>query len=101
MKRRKDGNYMMKIYGYCRVSTTKQSIDRQIRNILAAYPMAVIVKEVFTGTKFQGRRQLERILESIQPGDCIVFDSVSRMSRNADEGYSLYEKLLVSLCQLA
>ena len=103
MKRRKDGNYIMKIYGYCRVSTTKQSIDRQIRNILAAYPMAVIVKEVFRGTKFQGRKQLERILESIQPGDCIVFDSVSRMSRNADEGYSLYEKLYadgVSLCFL-
>lgn len=42
------------IYGYCRISTNKQSIDRQIRNIKAAYPDAVIVEEIYTGTKFQG-----------------------------------------------
>ena len=93
----------MKIYGYCRISTAKQNIDRQIRNILAAYPKAIIVKEVFTGTKVQGRKHLERILKNIQPGDCIVFDSVSRMSHDADEGYSLYEKLYtdgISVCFL-
>lgn len=28
----------MNIYGYCRISTAKQSIDRQIRNIKAEYP---------------------------------------------------------------
>ena len=33
----------MNIYGYCRISTAKQSIDRQIRNIKAAYPTAHIV----------------------------------------------------------
>ena len=33
----------MSIYGYCRISTAKQSIDRQIRNIKAAYPTAHIV----------------------------------------------------------
>lgn len=27
----------MNIYGYCRISTAKQSIDRQIRNIKAEY----------------------------------------------------------------
>ncbi len=35
-------------YGYCRTSKPKQSIERQIRNIKAAYPDAVIVQEVFT-----------------------------------------------------
>ena len=44
------------IYGYCRISTPKQSIDRQVRNILAIYPNAKIVKETYTGTKFQGNR---------------------------------------------
>ena len=33
----------MCIYGYARVSTTKQNIERQIRNISAAYPTAIIV----------------------------------------------------------
>ena len=81
------------IYGYCRISTSKQNIDRQIRNILSVYPSAEIKKEVYTGTKFQGRKELDGILNKIKPNDTIVFDSVSRMSRNADEGFSLYEEL--------
>lgn len=84
---------MCKVYGYCRISTAKQSIDRQVRNILAAYPNADIRKEVYTGTKYQGRAELKKILEKVQTGDTIVFDSVSRMSRNADEGIELYFKL--------
>ena len=35
----------MNIYGYCRISTAKQSIDRQIRNIKVEYPTAHIVQE--------------------------------------------------------
>lgn len=81
------------IYGYCRISTSKQNIERQVRNILSVYPDAIIVKEVFTGTKFQGRKELDKILKKIKPTDKIVFDSVSRMSRNADEGCEEYERL--------
>lgn len=82
------------IYGYCRISTPKQNIERQVRNILAEYPDAKIIREVFTGTKFQGRKELDnKILKRIQSGDTIVFDSVSRMSRNADEGMELYEQM--------
>lgn len=80
-------------YGYCRISTPKQNIDRQVRNILAVYPDAVIRKEIYTGTKFQGRKELDKILKSVQPGDTIVFDSVSRMSRDAEDGVSLYMEL--------
>lgn len=84
---------MQIVYGYCRISTPKQNIDRQVRNILAVYPDAVIRKEIYTGTKFQGRKELDKILKSVQPGDAIVFDSVSRMSRDASEGVSLYMEL--------
>ena len=52
-------------YGYCRISTPKQSIDRQVRNILKSYPNAHIVKEVYTGTKFQGRKEFEKILKNM------------------------------------
>lgn len=82
------------IYGYCRISKKSQNIERQVRNILSIHPDAIIVKEAFTGTKFQGRKEYEnKILKKIKPGDTIVFDSVSRMSRNADEGCIEYEKL--------
>jgi len=83
----------MKTYGYCRISTSKQNIERQIRNILSMCPSAVIIKEVYTGTKFQGRKELDGLLRKIKTGDTIVFDSVSRMSRNAEEGFELYEQL--------
>ena len=84
----------MKLYGYCRISRKTQSIDRQIRNIKAAYPEAVIVQEAFTGTKVEGRREFEKLLKALKSGDTIVFDSVSRMSRNAAEGFALYRELL-------
>lgn len=80
-------------YGYTRISTSKQNIERQVRNILASYPAAHIVREVFTGTKIQSRKELDKLLKRIQPGDTIVFDSVSRMSRNAAEGFELYQEL--------
>lgn len=83
----------MREYGYCRISTPQQSIDRQERNIKAKYPKAHISKEAYTGTKVEGRKELDKILKAVKPGDTIVFDSVSRMSRNADEGIALYEQL--------
>lgn len=87
------GKIMSKEYGYARISTPKQNIDRQVRNILAAHPQAHIIKEVFTGTKFQGRKDLDKLLRTVKPGDTIIFDSVSRMSRNAEEGFLLYQGL--------
>lgn len=84
---------MNKIYGYCRISTAKQSIERQQRNITKLYPSAIIVNETFTGTKIEGRTEFNKLLKKVQKGDTIVFDSVSRMSRNAEEGIKLYKDL--------
>ena len=81
------------IYGYCRISTPKQSIERQVRNILKDYPDAHIIKEVYTGTKNSGRKEFENLMRIIARGDLIVFDSVSRMSRNAEEGFQDYQRL--------
>ena len=84
---------MCTVYGYARISRKSQSIDRQIRNIKAAYPSACIAEEAFTGTKIQGRKALDKVLKALKPGDTLVFDSASRMSRNADEAVALYEDL--------
>lgn len=80
------------IYGYCRISRAKQSIDRQIRNIKAVYPEAVIVEEVFTRTRID-RKEWNKLVSKVKSGDTIVFDSVSRMSGNAEEGFTAYEDL--------
>ena len=91
---------MGKVYGYCRISTSKQSIERQVRNIQAAYPDAVIVREVYTGTKTDGRREYERLCAAVREGDTIVFDSVSRMSRNAAEGFDMYQSFYAAGVEL-
>jgi len=88
------GNSMNnKVYGYCRISTPQQSIDRQIRNIKAEYPKAIIVQETFTGTDYESRKELQKLLKNIKAGDTIVFDSVSRLSRDAETGFKIYKDL--------
>lgn len=84
---------MCKVYSYCRVSRKQQSIERQIRNAKDLYPKSIIIQEAFTGTKVEGRKEFNKLLNNVKTGDTIVFDSVSRMSRNADEGFKLYEEL--------
>lgn len=60
----------------------------------------VIIKEVFTGTTTIGRDKWERLVKLVKPGDTIVFDSVSRMSRNAEEGFALYKQLFTDGIEL-
>ena len=80
------------LYGYCRISKAKQSIERQIRNIKAAHPEAVIIQEVFTRTRID-RKEWQKLFSKVKSGDTIVFDSVSRMSGNANDGFAAYEEL--------
>ena len=80
------------IYGYARVSTPHQKLERQITNILSLYPKAQIFREHFTGTT-QSRPVWDKLINQVQKGDTIIFDSVSRMSRNATEGFQDYQKL--------
>jgi DNA invertase Pin-like site-specific DNA recombinase len=83
---------MAKLYGYCRISNPSQNIERQVRNILAAYPKAKLYEEAWTGTTSE-RPKFQKLLSVIKAGDTIVFDSVSRMSRNAQEGIEIYLEL--------
>lgn len=83
---------MCKIYGYIRISTARQSIERQRRNIREKYPDAIMIEEVFTGTKID-RPKWAQLYRNVKTGDTIVFDEVSRMARNAEEGFSVYQNL--------
>ena len=90
---------MCKSFGYARISTAKQSIERQIRNIKEYDKTTVIYQEAYTGTKAD-RPEWIRLLKQIEKQKAkgeknitIVFDSVSRMSRNAEEGTKQYFEL--------
>lgn len=80
------------IYGYVRTSTPKQNIERQVRNIQRLYPTAIIIREIYTG-RTQERPQWIKLQSQLQSGDMVVFDSVSRMARNSEEGFSDYQRL--------
>jgi DNA invertase Pin-like site-specific DNA recombinase len=86
----------------------KQSLARQKENILKAYPNAVIIDEQFTGRTIDRpawNKLYKLALEQAEKGDdvTIVFDEISRMSRNADDGFRMYKQLYdagIRLCFL-
>ena len=80
------------IYGYCRISRPTQNIERQVRNISEYAPSVKLVKEEYTGTT-QERPSWSRLRKRLTVGDTVIFDSVSRMSRNAAEGFREYQEL--------
>ena len=79
-------------YGYCRISRPTQNIERQARNITEFDSTAKLIKEAYTGTT-QERPAWLKLRKSLRPGDTVIFDSVSRMSRNAIEGFREYQEL--------
>lgn len=86
----------MKLYAYTRVSTQRQSTRRQIDNIVSAdngaYAGALFFNDKFTGSTLD-RPEWNRLYKRLEPGDTVVFDSVSRLSRDAESGAALYEEL--------
>ena len=80
------------LYGYARISRKEQNIERQIRNIKTEYSNAKIYQEAYTGTKLD-RPGWTKLYRQIKTGDTVIFDSVSRMSRDAADGYTIYEEL--------
>ena len=82
------------IVGYARVSTPKQRLRRQIDNLKAAYPDIVVISEVFTGST-DNRPKWKKLMRQCRAGivSKLVFDEVSRFSRNAEEAIVEYKEL--------
>lgn len=51
-----------------------------------------MITDTYTGTKTD-RPGWVKLYKKVKAGDTVVFDSVSRLSRNAEDGYTLYEEL--------
>lgn len=86
----------MALYAYCQVSTQRQSLKRQVENIKAAnnrtYESALFFSDKYTGSTLD-RPEWSRLYKRLKAGDTIVFDSVSRLSRDAESGAALYQEL--------
>ncbi|SEJ00873.1 Site-specific DNA recombinase [Alkalibacterium gilvum] len=71
------------IYGYARVSTKKQDLNRQT-DLLEKKKCNEIITEKITGTK-SDRPQLERLKDKVRPGDTVVIESFSRLGRSTKD----------------
>ena len=86
------------VIGIARKSRKTQNIQRQVRNILAQYPNARIVKITHCGATVIGYKEFENVINEVKSGKPnkkykLVFDSASRMSRDSEGGCKLYEEL--------
>lgn len=71
----------MAVYGYARVSTTDQDLSIQEAALKAA-ACAVVCSEKVSGTSRQGRTELDRLLQFVQPGDTLVVTRIDRLARS-------------------
>ena len=77
------------IFGYARVSTEQQNLDRQI-DALQQYGVDIIFNEKMTGTK-RNRPELSKLLDRMTEGDTIVVESLSRLGRSTKDLLELTE----------
>ena len=71
----------MALYGYARVSTTEQNLTIQ-QEALRAAGCQVIRSEKKTGTKREGRTELDLLLEFLRDGDTLVVTRIDRLARS-------------------
>ncbi|WP_239463300.1 recombinase family protein [Collinsella intestinalis] len=80
-------------YGYARVSTRDQNVDRQL-DALRAFPLEErrIYTDYFTGASFERPRYLS-LMRKLAPGDVMVVTSIDRLGRNYDEIIQQWRRL--------
>jgi len=79
------------IFGYARVSTLEQNLDRQLDQ-LKENGAEEIIQEKITGTKAD-RPQLNRLLDKIREGDTILVSDLTRLSRSTKDLFNLVDKI--------
>lgn len=79
------------IFGYARVSTVEQNLDRQL-DALKAAGAEEIIEEKITGTKAD-RPQLNKLFDKLRAGDTILIVDLTRLSRSTKDLFSLVDKI--------
>ncbi|MDR2042891.1 MAG: recombinase family protein [Clostridium sp.] len=84
---------MTNTYGYVRVSSADQNEDRQLdaMTALGVSPERVFVDKL--SGKDKKRPQLLALMETVQRGDKVIVESISRFARNTRDLLELAEQL--------
>ena len=84
------------IYGYARVSSREQNLERQIAALLdAGVEERNIFKEKKSGKNFQDREEYQKLLNVLNVGDTVIFTELDRLGRNMQEIEKEYQRLVV------
>ena len=84
------------LYGYARVSSREQNLDRQITALLdAGVEERNIFKEKKSGKNFQDREEYQKLLNVLNVGDTIILTELDRLGRNMQEIEKEYQRLVV------
>ena len=74
-----------KVYGYARVSTREQNLDRQLLAMSSfGVPEGRIYQDKLSGKDFD-RPAYQCLLKKLKPGDTLVIKSIDRLGRNYEE----------------
>jgi DNA invertase Pin-like site-specific DNA recombinase len=82
----------MPLYGYARVSTFDQDLGLQ-RAALKAAGCKVIRTETASGSRRDGRTELQVLLDFIQPGDTLVVTRIDRLARSLKDLQDIVHEL--------
>ncbi len=69
------------IYGYARVSTSKQELKTQLEKLKNA-GCEKVFQEKMSGTKKDGREELQKMLNVLQAGDVVKITKIDRLARS-------------------
>jgi DNA invertase Pin-like site-specific DNA recombinase len=83
---------VMATFGYARVSTGEQSLDRQNDELTAA-GAEMVYEEVGSGKKGAVRPQWDELLRSLRQGDTLVVTELSRLGRSTSQLSQLADDL--------
>ena len=82
----------MATIGYARVSTTDQDLGLQ-EEVLRTAGCSIVRAEKRSGTKIEGRDQLQTILDFIHAGDTLVVTKLDRLARSVADLSRIVEQL--------
>lgn len=80
---------MVYTYGYARVSTRSQELNRQL-DILEKYNCDTVLMEKISGTK-SSRPKLNKLKRAVEEGDTVIVESWSRLGRSTKDLIDLVE----------
>ena len=83
---------MRTTYGYARVSTIGQTLEAQLEELKAAGCQRIF-REKVSGARAD-RRELNKMLRRIQPGDVVVVTRIDRLARSTFDLFAIVKSIV-------